>query len=50
MVAVTREDGLDNGTGDVLGLEHDVIESWICNERPDEGCANPCGVYETMKM
>ena len=50
MAAAPGEDGLHDCNGDVLGLEHEVVESWICNEGPDQGRTDPRGIHETVEV
>ena len=48
MVAAPGEDGLHDGSGDLLGFEHEVAESRVCNELGDQRRADPCGIYEAV--
>lgn len=46
MAAAPGEDALHDRSRDVLGLEDNVIESRVIDERANEGSADPRGIHE----
>ena len=46
MAAASGEDALYNRGRDILGLEDNVIECWVIDERANEGSADPGGIHE----
>lgn len=48
MAAASGEDGLHDLGGDLLGIEDDVVESRVRDERTDQGSVDPRGIHEAV--